>query len=83
VRIAIVVAVIGIGITVYSGLRQPAATILYGGKYGFSTVEALAVDGPDVWVADAGNSSLTELDASTGAWVRTLSGSRLGLDFPT
>jgi hypothetical protein len=82
-RIAIGVAVVGIGITVYCGLRPPAATILYGGKYGFSTVQALAVDGPDIWVADAGSSSLTELNASTGVWVRTLPGSRLGLDFPT
>ena len=82
-RIAMVVAVVGIGISVYSGLRQPAATILYGGRYDFSAVSALAADGPDIWVANNGNSSLTELNASTGAWVRTLSGSRLGLDYPT
>jgi hypothetical protein len=82
-RAATVVAVAGLGATVFCGLRQPTATILYGGRYDFSTVLALAADGPDIWAVSNGNSSLTELNASTGAWIRTLSGSRLGLDYPT
>jgi hypothetical protein len=46
-RIALVVAVAGIGITVCSGLRQPTATILCGGRYDFNryhTREYLTAD---------------------------------------
>ena len=42
--------------------------------WGFNDTTALAVAGPDVFVADAGYNSVTELDAKTGAFVRQLDG---------
>ena len=41
-----------------------------------SSATAIAADGPDVWVAnetDRGGGSVTELDASNGSWIQTLS----------
>jgi len=41
---------------------------------------ALAYDGTHIWVANAatsGNNSITELSASTGDWIRTISGSQI------
>ena len=41
-----------------------------------SSATAIAADGPDVWVAnetDRGGGSVTELNASNGSWIQTLS----------
>jgi hypothetical protein len=47
---------------------------LSGGRYGFNSPVAIADDGVHVWVANGLGDSVTELDASNGQWVRTLSG---------
>jgi len=36
-----------------------------------------------VWVTNAGGNSVTEISASTGAWVQTLSGGSYGFNSPT
>jgi|HubBroStandDraft_1064217.scaffolds.fasta_scaffold230105_1 hypothetical protein len=53
-----------------------------GGSYGFDAPHALAYDGTRVWVANAGGDSVTEVDASSGGLVRTLSGGSYGFDEP-
>lgn len=61
----------------------PTAVGVYSGsKYGFQTPTSIAVGGGHVWVANYTGNSVTELDAGTGAWIRTLSGSRYGFDEP-
>jgi hypothetical protein len=67
---------------------------LSGGRYGFRYPSAIAADGTHIWVANdpetgdgeppqPGDGSVTELNASDGSWVRTLSGSNYGFDFPS
>jgi hypothetical protein len=60
-----------------------------GPGYGLTEPSAIAVDGAHLWVvnsapaADAGTGgSVTELNASNGSWVRTVSGGRYGFDVP-
>jgi hypothetical protein len=51
-----------------------------------NSATAMAVDGPHVWVVsetDRWGGSVTELDASNGKWVRTLSGPSYGIHSPT
>jgi hypothetical protein len=51
-------------------------TLTVGASYGFAGPRGMATDGTDVWVAnyvDSGD-SVTEFNASTGAWVRTIPG---------
>lgn len=48
--------------------------ILSAGGYGFASPNALAFDGSHIWVANVGDSSVTEVNASNGAFVRSLSG---------
>jgi DNA-binding beta-propeller fold protein YncE len=47
--------------------------VLSAGSYGFNEPRAIAFDGSHIWVADYGNNSVTELDASTGTLVQVLS----------
>jgi hypothetical protein len=42
-------------------------TVLIAGSYGFNGPRALAFDGRDLWVANYGGNSLTEVNASDGA----------------
>ena len=49
-----------------------AVHVYSGSRYGFNGPDAIAVDGPDLWVANAVGNSVTELNASDGSWVRTL-----------
>ena len=42
----------------------------------------LAFDGTHLWVANYSGNSLTELNASDGSWVRTLSGGSYGFNGP-
>ncbi len=53
-----------------------------GGSYGFNGPSGVAFDGIHIWVANEGGNSVTELNASNGAWVRTLSGSPFGFNAP-
>jgi outer membrane protein assembly factor BamB len=60
---------------------------LSGGSYGFAGPTGIAVDGGHIWVSNAAASvahggSVTELDASTGRWMRTLSGGSYGFNRP-
>jgi hypothetical protein len=65
---------------------------LSGGRYGLHHPAAIAAGGGHIWVANdpqvgdgqtpkPGDGSVTELDASDGSWVRTLSGRRYSFDF--
>jgi hypothetical protein len=88
---AAMAAVAGICLLYLWPASPPSGEMVFsGGRYGFNDVLALAADGPDIWVANAGGNSpsaggdsLTELNAADGSWVRTLSGRRLGLDSPS
>jgi len=40
------------------------------GSYNFSNPQALVVYGPNLWVVNAGNNSLTEMNAASGMWPR-------------
>jgi len=46
---------------------------LSGGSYAFGSPLDVAFDGADLWVANYTSSSVTEIDAADGSWVRTLS----------
>jgi hypothetical protein len=52
-------------------------------SYQFAAPDAASVYGADLFVANGGNSSVTEVNASTGAYVRTISGKGTGLDAPS
>lgn len=67
---------------------------LSGARYGFHYPAAIAFDGTHIWVANdpqtgdgqtpkPGDGTVTELNASDGSWVRTLSGPGYGFDFPS
>jgi hypothetical protein len=51
-------------------------------RYGFNLPFEIAVDSNHVWVTNGNGNSVTELDAHSGALVRTLSGSRYGFSEP-
>jgi len=62
--------------------------VLQGPQYGFNQAWAIASDGSHVWVANDNDSneetnysSVTELDAATGALVKVLSKSRYQFSF--
>jgi hypothetical protein len=42
------------------------------GNYVFNVPAGLVFDGTDIWVANLGGNSVTELDASDGSWVQAL-----------
>jgi hypothetical protein len=50
--------------------------------WGFAGPGAIADDGTHVWVANGGNSTVSELSASTGALVKVLAGARYKFDHP-
>jgi hypothetical protein len=54
----------------------------FGGSYGFNGPVAVAFDGRHIWVANYYGGSVTEVNASDGSWVRTLSGGSYGLNGP-
>jgi serine/threonine protein kinase len=57
----------------------PALLGVYSGsQYGFASPNSIAADSRHVWVLNGGNDSVTELDARTGAWIRTLSAASYG-----
>ena len=55
---------------------------VYSGGYGFAGPYAVAVVGSHVWVANYAGASVTELNASNGTWVATLSGGRYRFNLP-
>lgn len=61
---------------VVSGQEQPHS-------YQFSSPDAATVSGGDLFVANRSYSSVTEVNASSGAYVATFSGKGTGLDAPS
>jgi hypothetical protein len=53
-----------------------------GASYGFNAPWGVAFDGSHIWVTNFDGNSLTELNASDGSWVRTLSGGSYGFAWP-
>ena len=47
-----------------------------GPRYQFADPGAIAVAGHDLWVANGGSNSVTEINADTGALVRVISAQR-------
>ena len=45
-------------------------------------LRGVAFDGTHLWVTNQNGSSVTELNASNGSWVRTLSGGSYGFNHP-
>ena len=58
------------------------AGVFSASRYGFNLPYEIAVDSKHVWVTNGNGNSITELDASDGDWVRTLSGGRYGFSEP-
>ena len=58
------------------------AGVFSASRYGFNLPYEIAVDSKHVWVTNGNSNSITELDAGSGAWVRTLSGGRYGFSEP-
>ena len=52
-----------------------------GSQYGFNDATGIAVDSAHIWVASS--NSLVMMDASDGAWVKSLSGTSSGVTHPT
>jgi hypothetical protein len=63
--------------------HSPTAGAVKPDLYGFKSPDASAVSGGDLFVANRTGNSVTELNASSGAHVRTLSGSPYDFDAPT
>jgi hypothetical protein len=60
---------------------SPAPALLgaySGSEYGFDSPNSIAADSKHVWVLNGLNDSVTELDARTGAWIRTLRAASYG-----
>jgi DNA-binding beta-propeller fold protein YncE len=55
---------------------------LAGGSYAFNVPYGEAFDGSHIWVTNYLGSSVTELNASDGSWIRTLSGGSYGFNAP-
>ena len=60
----------------------PSVKIIQGAAYGFDGVSAIGSNGTHVWVANSGNSSVTEINANTGAEENLLDGSKYDFDGP-
>ncbi len=56
--------------------------VLSGPRYDFADPESMAVDGSDLFVANNGDNSVTEVDVATGAPVRTFPASADSSDEP-
>ncbi|MEW6337810.1 MAG: hypothetical protein AB1625_10490, partial [Acidobacteriota bacterium] len=54
----------------------------FGGSYGFNDPWGVAFDGTHIWVTNYDADSVTEINASNGAWVQTLSGGSYGFNHP-
>jgi DNA-binding beta-propeller fold protein YncE len=61
------------GVTELSASTGAYVSYLGEEQYGFSSADAVSSDGTHVWVANDGNSVVTEIDASTAALVAGVS----------
>jgi hypothetical protein len=59
------------------------SAVYSGSRYIFSDPQAIASDGTHIWVANQDGHSVTELNASTGALVRTISGTSYKFNGPS
>ena len=57
--------------------------IVQGKAYGFNAVTAIGSNGANVWVANSGGNSVTEIDASTGAKLNVFKKAKFGFDGPS
>lgn len=53
------------------------------GPYGFNSPDAAAVSGADLFVANKAGNSISELNASSGAYIRVIAGAAFKLNTPT
>jgi streptogramin lyase len=67
-------------VTVFSASTGALIRNIHGAAYAFNDPAAFATSGTDVWVADEGNNSVTELDFTTGKFVRVIT--QQGLSSP-
>jgi serine/threonine protein kinase/cold shock CspA family protein len=86
--IATAVAILAIGALVWTIVPGRSGNIYSGinysgGNYKFDQPEAIAADSTHVWVANNSDNSVTELNASNGTWIQTLSGSKYQFNDPT
>ena len=75
----------GLGISLSSAAVVDTGPAVSGSQvlgWGFGQPNAVSSDGTDVWVANSGGNSVTELSASTGALVHVVLGSKYGFDYP-
>ncbi len=56
--------------------------VLSGDSYGFDQPTGVAFDGRHLWIANYGGRSVTDVDASDGAWVRTFGSANFGFNYP-
>src|SRR5260221_1486607 len=63
-------------------VRTSRVHVYSGASYGFKHPWAIALAGPDAWVANYGGNSVTELNAATGHVVRILSAGSYGFNQP-
>jgi DNA-binding beta-propeller fold protein YncE len=89
---AAAVVVLALAVLLIRGVLAPApaasavpvklAGVFSATRYGFDLPYEIAVDSKHVWVTNGNGNSVTELDAGSGAWVRTLSGGGYGFSEP-
>lgn len=85
VAVAALLAVCAREETVRADAFRPVMTTVPA-SHGLGGAAAVAVAGSHVWVASAasdGRGSVTELNASNGRWLRTISGDGYGLRYPS
>ncbi len=76
-------AFIGASVLVAAPASAATGSVLTGGNYGFNYPHGVAYDGTHLWITNEGGDSVTEVNASDGAWVQTLSGGNYGFNLPT
>ena len=76
--LGLVASGVGLELASPTGAQPPSFQVL---TSGFSGPFAVSSDGSHVWVANNGNESVTELDASTGALIHELSGPSYNFGF--
>jgi DNA-binding beta-propeller fold protein YncE len=77
-----VAAVAALGLVSSPGAGATPRTVFHGGHYRFSEPLAVLSTGDHVWVTNPGNSTVTELSATSGAWIRSLSAASYQLNDP-
>jgi hypothetical protein len=66
-----------------SNVQVPVTTTLNDTGFGFSNPSSIVTDGTNLWIANTQGNSVTEINATSGALVRVLSGISFGFNVPT